>query len=83
MLKIFENITKTGNIKLYQEGRKIMNSIDNVYEYRYEREKAKVIRACGYCGYKIFEGEFFYNITNKIICDECILEFLKQYREMR
>ena len=60
-----------------------MNVIESMYHYRYEGEKAQALDTCIICGYKVHEGEYFYLLNEECICDECILEYLKEYREMR
>jgi len=60
-----------------------MNVPDNMYQYRYQREILKGKETCKECGYKIHEGEYFYILEDEIICDECILVYLKKYRYER
>lgn len=31
---------------------------------------------CGDCGEPIYEGEFYYDIDDKIICEKCIDDFI-------
>ena len=59
-----------------------MNVTENMYQYRYEREKVKTLETCKMCGYKVHEGEYFYLLGDEYICDECILDYLKQYRKV-
>lgn len=64
-----------------QTGRKLeirrWNAMDNMYQYRYEASKPKVIDTCQECGYDIYEGQEYYDIYGKILCDECVENFKK------
>ena len=46
--------------------------IESDYDYRYEREKAKLIATCDCCKQDMFEGDKAYIVDNKIYCDDCI-----------
>lgn len=54
--------------------------MDCMYDYRPEREKAKVVDVCDECCNFIYEGDEYYHIASKDICIDCIDDF-KQIAE--
>ncbi|WP_194190830.1 hypothetical protein [Clostridium chrysemydis] len=55
-----------------------MSLPDSCYDYRYQREKQREIDECSECGCSIYEGEEYYDISNLIICCDCIQRFKKE-----
>lgn len=51
---------------------------DCCYEYRPERPKACIVDTCMNCGEFIYEGEEYYDIDGKILCENCISECKKE-----
>lgn len=51
-----------------------------MYDYRHENQQAKKIYTCSCCGYGIYNGDAYWNISGQIICEECI-EHLKNEAE--
>ncbi|MDU7212510.1 hypothetical protein [Clostridium sp.] len=51
-----------------------------MYDYRHENPQAKKIYTCSCCGYGIYIGDAYWNISGQIICEECI-EHLKNEAE--
>lgn len=56
------------------------NLPESQYDYRYENPQAKKIYNCSCCGYGIYIGDAYWNISGQIICEECI-EHLKNEAE--
>lgn len=50
---------------------------DHLYDHSYEEPLATTIYVCDNCGDSIFEEEYYYEIDNEIICEECIREYRK------
>ena len=44
--------------------------------------ESKVYDFCCVCGEPIYSGEYFYNITGDKVCEECILQYIKPFREI-
>ena len=56
------------------------NLPESQYDYRHENPQAKKIYTCSCCGYGIYTGDAYCNISGQIICEECI-EHLKNKAE--
>lgn len=56
------------------------NLTDCWYEYRHENPQAKLIYTCSNCGWGIYIGDAYWNISGQMICEDCI-EHLKNEAE--
>lgn len=41
----------------------------------------KAIFVCSICQYGIVEGDDYYDFEDVIVCDECLSEYVKNYRK--
>lgn len=57
------------------------NLPDCSYDYRHENPQAKKIYTCSCCGYGIYNGDAYWNLSGQIVCEECINN-LKQIAEV-
>jgi len=56
-----------------------MNILPNsMYDYRHENPKAKQISVCGCCGWGIYNGDVYYEVDGKNICEDCIKDYKKE-----
>lgn len=53
------------------------NLPDSMYEYRYERPQAQQVDTCSDCKEPIYEGDMYYDINGKIICEDCLKDYEK------
>lgn len=44
--------------------------------------QSKKVDDCQVCGHEICEGEDYYDVNGDIVCDNCNLEYMRQFRKV-
>lgn len=45
-------------------------------------DNRQYVGLCAFCGEVIREGDYIYRISGDEVCEDCILDYVKQFREV-
>ncbi len=53
---------------------------DSMYNYRPEQPQTTEIDRCSQCSNGILQGEEYYDFGGKIVCEECLDEYISYFK---